>query len=276
MRLVSTSDRRARDRDRDAAIELVEAACAAGQIVQVDRDRRVEELRRAQTLDEIHLLTRDLQHRSTEPIPAYPVPDARPDARPGPTAARGKPSAALVLLPFVAVLVVAITLIGALLVFTDVVDRVGEATGAEEAESADVLSVEGYADLLAAVEEESGGTRAFDAVLYPEYAVVSLPVDRQSERYRSWYWDGTTLDTWSQGTTTGPRFDLAKVDAAVVVDLVEQVQGLVEEPTSWYAIVRAPDGDGAVVWAYASNEFNETAYLGARPDGTVTYDSTRS
>jgi hypothetical protein len=68
--------------------------------------------------------------------------------------------------------------------------------------------------------------------------------------------------------------DLATVDAAVVVDLVEQVQRNVEDPTSYYAIVRAPDDDRAVVWAYATNDYSETAYLGARRNGTITYDST--
>ena len=62
----------------------------------------------------------------------------------------------------------------------------------------------------------------------------------------------------------------------MIVDLVEQVQTKVEEPTSWYAIVRAPDDDRAVVWAYASNEYGVSEYLGARRDGTITYDSTKS
>ena len=60
----------------------------------------------------------------------------------------------------------------------------------------------------------------------------------------------------------------------MIVDLIAQVRELVEDPTSWYAIVRAPDADRAVVWAYASNEYNESEYLGARRNGSITYNST--
>ena len=54
------------------------------------------------------------------------------------------------------------------------------------------------------------------------------------------------------------------------------MRGKVEEPTSWYAIVRAPDpSNGAAIWAYASNDYSETAYVGATPDGRIVYDSTK-
>ncbi len=133
----------------------------------------------------------------------------------------------------------------------------------------------GYQDLLDAVEEETGATTAFSAVLYPTYAVVELPVDTTSQREEYWYWDGSDLEpNDSKSTSSFERTDLAQVDPAVIVDLIEQVQTLVEDPTSWYAIVRAPDDDRAVVWAYASNEYSESEYLGARRDGTITYDST--
>ena len=61
----------------------------------------------------------------------------------------------------------------------------------------------------------------------------------------------------------------------MIVDLVEQARANVEDPTSWYAILRAPDEDRTVVWAYASNEYSESEYLGARRNGTITYDSTK-
>lgn len=275
---MSTSDRRARDGDRDAAIELVEAALAAGRIVQADRDRRVEELARAQTMAEVYMHTRDLGMVAPDPV-AEPPPTVQhgPPQSGSPQRSAG-PSKALFLIPFAVVLVLAVAGIGAVLALSDVEGRIDSLSDLtpeqEEAQPADVLSVEGYAELLAAVEEQTGGTKAFDAVLYPEYAVVSAPVDDRTKRYYSWYWDGSELSRSSQGTSTNPRFDLARADAAVVVDLVERVSGLVDDPTSTYAIVRAPDADGAVVWAYASNAFSESAYLAARPDGTITYDST--
>lgn len=118
-----TPDQRARDQDRSAAIEAVQAAWADGQIVEADRDKRVEELQRAQTLGEVQMLVHDLEPR-------------------------------------------------------------------------------------------------------------------------------------------------------VIVDLVQKVRRKLPDETSYYAVVRAPDEDRAVVWAYATNEYHDTVYLGARRDGTITWDST--
>jgi hypothetical protein len=183
-----------------------------------------------------------------------------------------------VVVGLVVVLVTAIALVGG------VVALIANSTGDDSSGplgigkgDPDVLSEAGYQDLLDAVEEETGGTTAFSAVLYPTYAVVELPVDRTTQREAYWYWDGSDLtDNDSKSTSSFPRTDLSRVDPAVIVDLVAQVRTKVEDPTSWYAIVRAPDDSGAVVWVYASNEYSESEYLGARRDGTITYDSTKS
>jgi hypothetical protein len=128
---------------------------------------------------------------------------------------------------------------------------------------------------MAALEEETGSTVAFSAVLYPTYAVVEVPVDATSQREEYWYWDGEDLTrNDNKSTSSYGRTDLSRIDAAVIVDLTDQVQKNVEEPTSYYAIVRSPDDDRAVIWAYASNDYSESEYLGARRDGTITYDST--
>ena len=50
--LVAGNDKRARDQDRDRAIQVVEAAWADGQVVEADRDKRVESLLQAQTMAE--------------------------------------------------------------------------------------------------------------------------------------------------------------------------------------------------------------------------------
>ena len=283
MRPVSTSDRRARDEDRTAAIALVEAAFDDGRIVQMDRDLRVEELRRAQTMTEIATHVRDLAPREETPAPPPPTVNYGPPVSGAdryPTLAEvsahsgTKLPKALFLIPFAVVLLVALGIVGSLVAVTDLGGSTGGSVAVEEVQPDAVLSEEGYAALVDAVQAESGGTKAFDAVLYPAYAVVSLPVDGRTKRYESWYWNGSSMSTSSKGTASGPRFDLAAVDGAVVVDLVDQVQQLVDDPTSWYAIVRAPDTDGAMIWAYATNDYSETAYLAAKRDGTITYDST--
>ena len=190
---------------------------------------------------------------------------------PAPTRAGRLPKVVL-LVPLVAVLVAVVGVVVAIFA----VGGDGEGSGVFGADAKpEVLTAEGYDELVAAVEAETGSTTVFDAVLYPEYAVVSIPVDATTKRQESWYWDGTDLrSNDSKNTASFDRFDLAGVDGAVVVDLVDQVRTLVEDPTSWYAIVRTADADGATMWAYASNEYRETAYRGAKADGTITYDST--
>lgn len=280
---MSTPDQRARDKDRDAAIEVVEAAWADGQIVEADRDKRVEELLRAQTLAEVQMLVHDLQPPAQLPA-QLPVQPTTPAPAPPPYATleqvrATKPEGARVpravlVVPLVVVGVIAVAIIGAIVAIVGAIDATqGGLVGSDE--PADVLSVQGYADLLDAVEEETGSTVAFSAVLYPTYASVELPVDRTTQREEYWYWDGRELTNNDvKSTSSFERTDLSRIDPAVLVNLVEQVQTKVEDPTTWYAIVRAPDDDRAVMWAYASNEYGESEYLGARRDGTITYDST--
>ncbi|MEP9362014.1 DUF1707 domain-containing protein [Nocardioides sp. CN2-186] len=287
---MSTPDQRARDKDRDAAIEVVEAAWADGQIVEADRDKRVEELLRAQTLGEITMLTHDLQADSAPaapapPAPPYSAPSAMPDV-PVAAARTGKPSRAMLVVPLV---VVALTIAGIGAGIAVVVSAVGDsvdvgggpsgqtyAPGVEpEGDDVNVLSEQGYADLVAAIESANGSDQAFSAVLYPTYAVLDLPVDATSHRESSWYWNGDLEEEDGMtGTSSDERFALRSVDPAVVVRLVKQVRGEVEDPTTWYAVVGAPREDRSMIWAYASNDYDETVYLGARRNGTITYDST--
>ena len=277
---MSTPDQRARDKDRDAAIEVVEAAWADGQIVEADRDKRVEELLRAQTLAEVRMLVHDLQPpahapvTASTPLAASEPPYATLEQVHATTPPGGKVSRAVLVVPLVVVAVIAVVIIGAVVAIVGAIDASQGGLGGSD-EPADVLSVEGYADLLAAIEEETGSTVAFSAVLYPTYASVELPVDRTTQREEYWYWDGRELTNNDvKSTSSFERTDLSRVDPAVLVDLVGQVQGKLDDATTWYAIVRAPDDDRAVMWAYASNEYGESEYLGARRDGTITYDST--
>lgn len=277
---VSTSDWRARDQDRDAAIETVEAAWADGQIVEADRDHRVEALLRAQTLAEVRMLVHDLQ------LPATPHPYAAPPEYATRQQVSGSaPQRVRTLVG----LMVAIALIGVgaagLVAFIDVSSSVefpgDDATamplpGVAVEEGVNVLSREGYRDLVRAVRSTTGSSDAFEAVVYPGYAVLTLPVDRSSQREDRWYWDGELESLDSKGTSSYQRLDLASVDADVMVRLVKRVRRSVDQPTSWYAILRAPDpDDGSSIRVYASNEYNESAYLSAKRDGTVVHDSTK-
>jgi hypothetical protein len=246
---VSTPDQRARDKDRDAAIEVVEAAWADGQIIEADRDKRVEELLRAQTLGEIQMLTHDLQPPAAAPAPvpveAVPV-ESPPLVSPAgvdygapmpltdPSATTARPVTfpkALLLVPLVVALVIGISVVGGIVALVrevddgieSVTDSPSYAPGVEpEKGDVNVISAAGYADLVAAVKEETGGTQAFSAVLYPTYAVVELPADVTTQREKYYYWDGRDLNNQdANGTSSADRFDLSTIDPAVVVRLVQ-------------------------------------------------------
>ncbi len=60
----------------------------------------------------------------------------------------------------------------------------------------------------------------------------------------------------------------------MVVSLVDQARACVDDPESWYAILRRPDDehdDGTWISAYASNEFGESCYLGGDREGAITW-----
>ena len=291
---MSTPDRRARDKDRDAAIEIVEAAWSEGQIVDADRDHRVEALLRAETLAEIQMLTHDLQLPGSPVAVATESPYGEPPvvtsgapdyATPQQvTTKSGRRSGGVALIVLVVVIAVVGGVIAGLVAVVQGVDSTLEAVASSEAplpgepaeEGVNTLSRDGYAELLDDLETVVGSTEAFEAVLYPGYAVVSLPVDGTSQRESRWYWNGELDDLDSRGTASYQRFDLTEVDMDVVIRLVKRVRGMVEEPTSFYAILRAPDEPGGqAISVYASNEYSESGYLLATAEGKVLYNSAK-
>lgn len=138
----------------------------------------------------------------------------------------------------------------------------------------DMHSVDGWEGMIDALKEETGGsTTVFDAVVYPEYAVITVPVDTTSKRYYSFYYDGDLRKT-SQGTTEDLRFDIATIDANVLARLIERAKTeLVEDPdpTRIYAIIGAPTEFAKGAWfsVYASNAFSETGYFTADKTGKI-------
>ncbi len=137
------------------------------------------------------------------------------------------------------------------------------------------MSEEGYAELIDDLESETGSSVVFEAVLYPGYAVMQVPVDATTNRYEYRYWDGSLDEATSKSTTDYTRFDLRDVDPDVIVGLVDEARSRVEDPTSWYAIVRQPDDEydnGTWISAYATNEFGESAYLGGDQEGNITWE----
>ncbi len=314
---MSERDQQVRDGDREAAIRAVEDALAAGKIVQVDRDMRVQQLQHAQTSDEVRMVTHDLQYRAAdhpapEPViepaptatPTYDLAEPQPPyaqppyGAPAPTAtftSAGSSSGGLRMVKIVVPLMLAVFVMAtagvAISAFTGASDTfddiVPDFEGVEDFEGfddfeidgpgpgprpPDVLSVSGYDDLVAAVRQETGSTEVFEVVVYPEYAVIEVPVDGRSGRERSLFWNGELRENGPKGTTDADRFDLDDIDPAVMDRLAKRARTLVDGTiASNYVIIHAPGptDEGAWFFAYANNEFSEGGYLAADRQGTI-------
>ncbi len=267
--------KKARDEDRDAAIEVVEAAFADGQISRPDYDLRVDRLLRAVTVGELQMLVQDLRRPEGEAVteaveqvtedvatPAFQVGLPRVNAN------------AIKVVLAVVVAVFALGLIVPLVLVARVDSQDGVSTGSVvRGEQIDLTTAKGYDKLVGEVEAKTGSTTVFGATIYPGYAVVEVPVDADSQRSFGYYYDGDWRDWTGKGKATEERFDLSRIDGSTVARLMKKVQTLVDDPTSTYVIVNSQGRDeGVCLSAYASNDFTETAYLDARCNGTVVFE----
>ena len=257
-------NRRARDRDRDDAIDLVEAAWAEGQIVDVDRDKRVEQLLEAQTLGEIDLLVRDLQGRR---LPPPQTPSTQP---------RRSGSLRWFLVPVVVGLVTLGSVVAGVFAAFDGFEQTARSVtdGVEQldpdgSDPVDVHSAPGLQDLVLAAKHETGSTQAHRAVLYPAYAVLDLPVHGRPDRTRSYYWNGELRALDHLAVPQGPAFDLRDVEPRLVRKALLAARALVEGPVAAYVVVRSPDEDGAFLWGYASDDAGRSGYVSFDTDGRV-------
>ena len=130
--------------------------------------------------------------------------------------------------------------------------------------------------MLAGLREETDGTTAYSAVLYPRYAVIEVPEGPTGKRYRNYYWDGHSMELQDfKSTTDEPRLDLAAFDPGTMITLLEDVRGRIEDPTSWYISIGSDSINGTPqLSVYANNEYGEGSYILATADGTITYEST--
>jgi hypothetical protein len=295
--------------DRSQAISLVEAALKAGRIVQADRDMRIDQIKRASSDQEIDLVVRDLQPQGAAPA-AMTAPTVTAGAPPATTQqpwplvnygpGQGQPAeisavaanagkkiggiiAVVVLLSVIVPIAgVIIGLVSARDTFDEInfgqpVDETTYLPGQAPGENGvNVHTVDGFDDLVGALEEESGSTQVFSAVIYPRYAVLYVPEQATGKRYRYYYWDGRSLEpNDSKSTSDNPRIDLATVDAQVMVDLLEEIRSRVEDPTSWYLSIDSdPTTTEPRLSVHASNEYGEGAYLLATLAGEITYENT--
>ena len=296
---------RAKDKDRDDAIRVIEDAAARGRIIDADKDKRIQEVRAAGTVGEIELITRGLAAApavaadvSADPPPATTFPQytppttppvAEPDPLPPSTVQYGEPLTPSAGTPvstppvvtrngarnkLVLILVLCLMAGIALPIFFGIrslIDSVDDLPGISGG-GADVYSDEGFEDMVREVEDGTGSTEVWEFSLFDDYAIVYVPTQPTGKRYIAYRYDGALTEFTKGSQSLGEqRFDLTDVDAGVLRKLRSDAEKLVENPTNSYVIVRPPPlGEGPVqVSAHASNEFNESGHLVATLNGKI-------
>ena len=305
---MTTPDERADNNARNAAIKTVEQALKSGRIVQADHDMRVEQLRGAQTMQEVDLAIRDLRAPGAAapptiaPMPPTPT-GQQPSGQPWPlvnygpgaggagateiATAVGKGGKAIggIIALIIAVSVI-VPIAGAAIAFFSARDSFPEFDGIGPTDDTTYLpgqppgedgvnvhTVDGYDEMVDALREETDAAYTFSAVLYPRYAVIEVPTGTNT-RYQNFYWDGEELELQDiKGTTDSCQVDLSLVEPQQVVDMLNLVRDRLDNPESWYVIIADSSCAGAQIGAYASNDFGESTYLAQTLDGTLVYDS---
>jgi hypothetical protein len=306
---VTTADERADNSARSAAIKTVDEALKSGRIVQADHDMRVDQLRGAQTMQDIDLAVRDLRAAPPGAPPTIaPVPPLSTGQQPpggqqwplinyGPGAgssgsteiatAVGKGGKAIGgILAAIILVAVVVPIAGAVIAFVAARDSFPDFGGIAPTDDTTYLpgqapgkdgvnlhTVDGYNDMVAALRDETDATYAFSAVIYPRYAVLEVPTGTNN-RYQDFYWNGEELELQDiKGTTDDGQVDLSLVDPQQLVDMLNTVRDRMDTPTSWYVVIGDSFGAEPQISAYASNDFSESTYLIEGLDGTVIYDS---
>ena len=147
----------------------------------------------------------------------------------------------------------------------------GQAPGED---GVNLFTVEGFEAMSSALVDATGQKYVYMASIYPRYAVLEVPTGTNA-RYENWYWDGASLERQDyRSSSTNEQIDLTLLEPQTVIDLVEDACTRIEDPDSWYASVSDYEMTETQVMASCSNDFDESAYLVATLDGTITYDST--
>ena len=297
---------RVKDRDRDRATYVIDAALRNGQITQQDRDLRVERVSAAATVGELAALTRDIA-APPAPVPATavvppvmvststtgvsttapvagvpadlygPPPSAKKKKVAGGTGLTTKPAQAGRKVALGCALVVALFVIlpiaAGVIIFaaqTNTPDFVD--TDPIPAGPPFELTGAGLREYIAAFEETFDDTEVVRTVFYDAYVVSWVPQD--DGKVALWnYVDGAfdqLGDPMSDTVDTAP-VDLADLRPAKVMALVREGEATlgVEQPTTYVIFDRDIIDDTPHVMVYLTNDDGQSGYLVGDLDGNV-------
>lgn len=268
---------RARDADREEAIDFIEAAYSDGQLTRDEYDVRTGKALRAQRLTDLDRLVRDLQKPGTTRVAARLTRLAEATGKPAPTQTQVAMATALTASARRSLVGVGVVALTAFVLFFLLPWALRDSGGADlpgETAPVELLTADGFRTFVSAVEDKTGDTVVFDAfVTTDHYGGVTAPADATSGRYVEWTWRDTEFvgDESTGGDDDAVRFDLGRIDADAVPGLVEEVGELIEEP-DWFSLNVGRDPFGVKGQCYriaASNRFDETAHLLASCSGRV-------
>lgn len=114
--------------------------------------------------------------------------------------------------------------------------------------STSLLSADGWEQLVTAVESESGTTRVYDAVVYPEYASIGLVADDAVDRrfYRKGAWDHSVA---VRTPAAGEPVDLSDIEPDVIARLPGETAEFfdIADATGSYLIINAIASDPTIM-----------------------------
>lgn len=229
---------RARDVDRTAVRDALDAAFSDGQLTAVEHRKRVEAAQSARTLGDLDRLVRDLQappSLSVALAPAAPPPSSR----------------------WIVALAAAVVVVCGIVVVTS---NREQADPTVTSASAALLSAEGLGRMLDDIDRQLDGSEVDRLVIYPGYASISLAAPGSPGREQTYrYEDGELVDNGgSPGRTAGVPVDLAELRPNVprLIGLLygaDRTLG-VSDPTRVHLIAERDDDNGPVVSINLSNE----------------------
>ncbi len=278
---ISDPDRAGR-RDRKHAQKLIDAAYAAGRLTSADRASRTQRVESAHTKGDLAMIVRDLGIAAGTAAAAGPTPPPAPSASPGTVSLGsaippdqlkamskgGVKGAAMVGVTdsmrtaltgegvkrarrvFLIVVIGFFLLCG--LGFTGIVTSIFIGSnpngGGDAPVSVNLHTAKGWTQMVDAVSEETGSSRVYDIVVYPEYASVNAIAEEGAQRY---VYRGGSFDLLSGPVTpaSGDPIDLADVDPELIARLPDETAKKHDMPDydSAYIIVRTMNNEPAIM-----------------------------
>jgi hypothetical protein len=272
---------RARDQDRDAAIEQIEAAYVDGEITSVDRDLRVGNALKASTLGELAMITRDLQTQTQTPAPAEaPRPPLRPRR---------------LVIPVVVMSVVAVGVVLAFNAFgsddppessteqvvqppdqpsPDQPSPGQQSPDQEEPADGFTMTPAGMRAFVAAYEDQFGTSDVLEATFYADDRVILMvPTRGNSNRHERWsYKDEFTQDEGATTNASGEQpIDLRDLNVTALFENIQKAKRVlnVDHGELTHVNLTSTFEDVPVANIYVSNDFQESGYLRTALNGKV-------